>query len=429
MKLSTKDANDVLSKGYPSDKELELFPFGDLLKRLWDRTEGDNADYRQHGPKVLASMNKLLSNEPNGLYEVPTNETDTHILTDTKQRIGQIFGHFNQQARTLFQLAALYHDIGKYIIKERHPTIGWYSIQYGDDAEKNDLRDLLGSDDYFQLLLIMIRDHDEFGVLATGEASYPILMRAANSLGNQPEAQEQILSALMWLNLADIAGTPNVILTPADIRKVVYDWQWMLDTFAEARKKPEMRLQDYVILKASREEFVEERITRLLLEASRGIPRRAKELREEKSPEDVKSIIRGAISTVYPTDIPRLEFVSQLTHICKLDYGKRFFARLVEYCEGCPSPVKNPLPKHSKEYVPTKDLVYSILAILRRLSSTYTFMTRSDVDHPGSLIGIEMKDLTPFGADDKPAQIIKLLRESHYPGLSWMMSDCLAWYF
>ena len=47
----------------------------------------------------------------------------------------------------------------------------------------------------------------------------------------------------------------------------------------------------------------------------------------------------------------------------------------------------------------------------------------------GSLIGVEMKDLTPRNAPEKTAQIIELLHKSHYPGLSWMMSDCLAWYF
>jgi hypothetical protein len=431
MKISPIDAIDILSNRYPKPEELELFPFGSLLKRLWDRNDGDNADYQRHGPKVLEAMNTLLSHNPNDLLNGPISDADSNLLTDTKQEVERIFGRFNANTRALFRVAALYHDLGKYIIKERHPTIGWYTVQYGPVDEKNDLRALVGGrEDYFQLLLIMIRDHDEFGVLATGEGSYPILLRAANSLGNQPDVQKQILSALMWLNLADIAGTPNVVLSPADLRKVINDWHWMLNAIDENQRNSRDRLEDYVIREASKEEFVEERITRLLLEASRNAHLRSKELRENNAdPELVKAIVRNAIRTVYPTDIPRREFSSQLTHICKLDYGKRFFSRLVEYCEGTPTASGNSLPTWSEKYVSTEALVYSILAILRRLSSTYTSMTRSDLDHPGSLIGVEMKDLTPFGANEKPAQIIELLRADHYPGLSWMMSDCLAWYF
>lgn len=235
----------------------------------------------------------------------------------------------------------------------------------------------------------------------------------------------------MWLNIADIAGTPRLTIIPADIRKVIEDWKWMLNAIDVCHNDKSKRLDDYVIREASNEDLVEERITRLLREASRGIRRRDEELRKNRTAEDVKTLVRTAIRTVYPTDIPRREFASQLTHICKLDYAKRFFASLVEYYEGEPAPgEKRNLPKWAVNgFVKNEDLIYATLAILRRLSSTYTSMTRSDVDHPGSLIGVEMKDLTPFNASEKTAQIIELLYKSHYPGLSWMMSDCLAWYF
>jgi hypothetical protein len=429
MKITPKEANDILSKRYPTPDELERFPFGGLLCSLWNRQDNDGIEYRDHGPKVLDAMNMLLGNEPNNLLQGKLDDSDEHLLNNTKLDIDRIFGYFNPNTRALFRVAALYHDIGKYIIKERHPTIGWYTLEYLNPGEKDDLRSLLGDrEDYLQLLMIMIRDHDEFGVLSTGEASYPILLRAIKSLGNNADDQKQIISAIMWLNLADMAGTASLVVTADDLKKFIHDWEWLLNVIDVCHQKKE-RLDDYLIREASDEDLVQERITRLLLEACRGVPRRDEELRKKLRPDQVSAKVRKAISTVYPTDNPNRSFASELTHICKLDYGKRFFTSLVEYYEGPPvSGEKRFLPKWAEKYVDTEDLIYSVLAILRRLTSTYSAMTRSEAG-PGSLIGVEMKDLTPRNAPEKTAQIIELLHKSHYPGLSWMMSDCLAWYF
>ena len=428
MKISPKVANDILSERFPTPDELELFPFGKLLKSMWDNK--DNG-YQDHGPKVLIAMNILLSNEPNKLLKNRLDDSEDFLLIDTKREIERHFGNFNASTRALFRVAALYHDIGKYIIKERHPTVGWYTMEYLNPIEKNDLRSLLGDrEDYLQLLMIMIRDHDEFGVLSTGEASYPILLRAANSLGNNTDDQKQIISAIMWLNLADMAGTPGLDMTMEDVKKTISDWKWFLDALDRCDNGLE-RIDDYIIKEAGREYMVEERICRLLLEASRDVPRRYEELRLPTNRGlMVSHLVREQIRTVYPTEIPRRDFAFQFTHLCKLDYGKRFFASLVEYYEGPPESGEKSrsLPKWAKERVETVDLIYAVLAILRRLTSTYSAMSHSE-GGPGRLIGVEMKDLTPRNAPEKTAQIIKLLLDSHYPGLSWMMSDCLAWYF
>ena len=436
MRITPAEADNILRSGrYPTPEELDRFPFGELLRKLWERTGGDNDDYREHGPKVLKMMNVLLSNEPKDILTEMEADTDEDLLTEVKADVAGAFGfsggHFNTNIRALFRIAALYHDIGKYIIKERHPTIGWYILEYDNSQEKNDLRTLLGNrEDYFRLLMIMLRDHDEFGTLATGEASYPVLLRAATSLGKQPDIQKQILSALMWLNLADIAGTTNFKIISADVRKVYDDWTWMSQAIDHCARNS-LRLDDYVIREASQEDKVVERISRLLQEASRGIGYRHEEFRVKNTSEKVRTMVHDGLKTVYPTDIPRREFAWHFTHLCKLDYGKRFFSKLVEYYEGPPSVSgeKRSLNSWSEKRVSNEDLIYSTIAILRRLALTYAAMTCSGVGHPGSLIGVEMKDLTPQNANEKTAQIIELLHRSHYPGLAWIMSDCLAWYF
>jgi hypothetical protein len=203
-----------------------------------------------------------------------------------------------------------------------------------------------------------------------------------------------------------------------------------------------------VIEQSSSRKLVEQRICRLLLESSRFVGNRSKELkalRRHYDPDDhkhdvlyeqnwhnlnrymISQLVHEQLETVYSTRIPRSEFGAQYTLVCKLDYGLRFFAKLVDYYEGPQAP--DPNRKHwTDERVDTKRLIYVVLAILRRISSTYLAMERSD-SGSGNLIGVEMKDLTPGNAPEKVARIGELLLKDHYPGLSWMMSDCPAWFF
>jgi len=435
MPITFQKANDILIHGFPEGNDLELFPFGKYLQSLCNRGDEDSKDYLAHAPKVIDAMNDLLGNEPENILGNRSDADAAASLGKAQMQISSFFGnvrHFDGETKFLFRLAALYHDIGKYIIKERHPTVGRYTMEYMDPTEKDDLRVLLQNrEDNLQLLLVMIRDHDQFGVLSTGEASYPILLGAASSLGNSVEDQCRTISAIMWLNLADMAGIPGLHLTGKDLKKVITDWEWYQSALSRSAVKNE-RLDDFVIREASEEPMVVQRICRLILEASRKSPGRLSELSpidEKKEGERIKQLVRNQLSTVYSTPIPRQEFASQFTHICKLDYGKRFFNDLVEYCEG---PQKSraglSLLTCADERVKTDRVVYAVLAILRRITSTYSAMIRSE-SGPGNLIGVEMKDLTPRNAPEKTAQICKLLLESHYPGLSWLMSDCPAWYF
>jgi hypothetical protein len=445
--INIEQAVQILERGFPSSEELTHFPFGCLLADIYDRMDDEGKEFREHTCQVLRNMNILLSNDPGRLIK-DLHQSQKKEMLAVKSAIGDLFNSFDDNAKLLFRLAALYHDIGKYIIKERHPTVGWYTMEYLDQAHRDALRKLLGQrEDYLQLLLIMIRDHDEFGVLSTGEASYPILLRPVNSLGDDKFDQKRIISAIMWLNLADMAGTRGLVLTADDLRKVLDDWQWFMQA-VDLCSKRKQSLNRYVIHEASNEKKAIIRICRLLLESSRDCPERLREFRKPIVPGKIRrqggvipiehmnvfQLVRKQLETVYATSIPRQEFVTQFTHICKLDYGKRFFSSLVKYYEDLavnqPGPQSQaPKPQDQKSNrVETSDLIYAVLAILRRITGTFDSMEHIE-DGTGNLIGVEMKDLTPKNAPEKTIQIIELLRKSHYPGLTWMMSDCLAWYF
>ncbi len=424
MSITQQEAIDILKQGYP-EKDMDRFPYGDLLRRLWD----NNLDYQKHGRIVMEAMNYLLSDIPGTVLGSGVEEDTRELLSITRHKVIQCFTPFDEITRLLFRLAALYHDIGKYIIKERHPTIGWYTLEYLNQDDKAKLLALLDNrQDYLELLLIMVRDHDEFGVLCTGEASYPILLNATTSLRNVDEDKKRIISSIMWLNLADIAGTGTNLLADRTVRNIIDDWQWYIDALEKCKPRT---LEEYVIKEASSEDMVIKRISRLLVEASRNFPDRYNEL-TEPSPHGlyVHQLVRNQLRRVYTTHNQRQEFASEFTHVCKLDYSKRFFDRLIEYCEGRPNSRTSggSLGFWARDRIKTDTLIYFVFAILRRITSTYRAMIRSD-DGIGNLIGVEMKDLTPDNAREKTAEICKLLVEEHYPGLSWMMSDCPAWYF
>ena len=412
--ITLKEVNELLQDRYPtSQDDLNRLPFAKYLQELWKTGE----EYQKHGPRVLDSMNVLLGDQPGEVVKGEAARQQIWNLQDVISKIRGLVG-WDERTDALFRIAALYHDIGKYIIRERHPVIGWYIMQYIDAEEREKLRKLLDNEDDFRLLMIMLRDHDQFGVLCTGEASYPILLRAA-SLGDSLDAKKRVVSALLLCNLADIAATFDV--DGETIDKLVCDWKWFLEALEHCSEN-RLRLDEYVIYETSRIPRVCERIRRLLAESSRDWKDRRGELNNEQ-------LIGDQLETVFGSENAKREFASQFTRICKLDYGKRFFAALMEYSEGPPSgKEKRKLELWSNERMKTEDVIYAVFAILKRITSAYATMVRSD-NGPGNLIGVELKDLTPENAPEKTARIIDLIVTSHYPGLTWMMSDAPAWYF
>lgn len=418
MTIVLRQANQLLEQGYPPQTELRKFPFANFLEKLWIHDEG----YQEHGPAVLEAMNYLLSEQPERILKGDCSDKQIQNLRSVRTEIlFQIFQDWNfDNLKALFRLAALYHDIGKYIIKDRHPSLGWHIVQHIDPAQKEALRQLLlNEDDYFQLLMVIIRDHDQFGVIATGEASYPILLRAARSMGDELVTRKQVISALMLFNLADMAGGIFDVDGEA-VDKIIDDWRWTLKALTDC-SQTKRRLDDYMITEASRVGHTYKRVQRLLAESSRNWPARRRELNDLQ-------FVRGQFYAVFGSETAIQEFATQFTRICKLDYGKRFFVALMKYCEGpSGSNEKSTLPT-APERMSREDVFYAVVAILKRITTSYSAMLGPD-SGSSTLIGVELKDLTPRDAPEKTARIIELIVKSHYPGLTWMISDVPAWYF
>jgi hypothetical protein len=459
--ITLEDANKNLKNGYPNLSEeviedlkkahgqlkfiplalrdyLKSFPFSEYLEKVWVTDDR----YPKHGPAVLEAMNILLSKDPTLIFKSgPADLVQRKNLKDAVDAIRGTIEDSEKRDRaktdTLLRFAALYHDIGKAITPERHPVIGWYIAQYIKAEEREKLRGLLQSEDDVRLLMTIIRDHDQFGVLSTGEASLPILLGAIHS-GKSHDDRKRIISALALCNLADLAGTFDVDGEATD--RLLGDWRWFmgaLDHCAESGT----RVDEYLVQQAKRtrsaaqtkwetkllKDFpyvgipnVSERVRRLLMEASRGLRDSGRALARRTDFND-EHLIASCLQTVFGSENVEREFARQFTYVCKLDYGKRFFTALIQYCEG---DLETGRKRMSKD-----DVIYNVFAVLKRITVTYAAMMRSGDDGLGNLIGVELKDLTPYNAPEKTDRIIELIVSSHYPGLTWMMSDAPAWYF
>lgn len=485
--LKTIKRCDRLNGIQPVNFEIfSAFPYYEEMKKAWNKP--GNAAHIQN---TVYFMNQILA--------VPKHEDDDDVLKEilpldnARRRTVLLdfikaaldkFGEDEQTVHAFFRVAAFYHDIGKYINRERHPTIGWYIVQNLQPAQRRALETILDERDYngnerkrrgdlsyFRLLVVMLRDHDQFGVLSTGEASYPILLNSVTFSDNAKD-KIKIITALMLLNLADIAATLKH-LPWSVINNLREDYKWFTDNLKvyrdlqgskdggvdsdadSAEPLPNVRLEsfdNFVIRVSSQEDRVCKRIHRILMTAVRDLTGLDKAQLLEKANRGVRDwfldvydalheneavrrelealndiqLVRDAYHTVFSSDTSRREFASVFTHICKLDYGKRFFNRLIGYwvIETLHKQV-NGQARDSQAI----NAVYRLFAVLRRLTGTYEAMIFASGSQTGSLIGVEMKDLAPDEAPEKPETIAQLIAENHYPGLTWMMSDTPAWYF
>jgi len=126
-RLSFSEADDILKQGYPDDKTLRKFPLGDLLVSI-PKVDGR---YPQHIERVFEGIEMLLSQER---YKVVSDwRTQPQHAADFILVCDRIFGSqqspeglltLGAHTERFFRLLALYHDIGKSVIVERHPVVG-----------------------------------------------------------------------------------------------------------------------------------------------------------------------------------------------------------------------------------------------------------------------------------------------------------------
>lgn len=321
-KMTLDRIDEILrNKGYPSRHELLNFPLGDLLLTLdssaWtsggrsvELYERENPNSRdldkdeqdlslQELDERLREQGRILNNEKIAevyrhhiVYVIKaavllTTNAYSKILEQSDIWSGEPFAAYGQFLQTknaagllgptdsyfrkFIRLAALYHDIGKTINRERHGLLGKHILETLSDGDTADLRELLRfeGNDYFPLFIELSGHHDLFGTLCTGEASRPVLLDVMRQ-----KTPALVFGCQVTLNIADIYSTLKTKGLAMDLRifrTVLEDWKFMVDCIKEEKQRDPVLFQTgiekSVLFYSQQREYAAERIRRMLVSA------------------------------------------------------------------------------------------------------------------------------------------------------------------
>ncbi|MGD8454842.1 MAG: HD domain-containing protein [Anaerolineales bacterium] len=375
-------------------------PFGDMLNQIFFRPQGDNKDYPIHGPNVIrfieAFVDKDLHNEPGLLKGNFTKTKDIYakyypdIIESLEARLGTDQAEENRRKVTeLLKVAALYHDIGKYVRRANHPQIGNNLLRNYRENDTRDLIDLLvfpGDDpkmlakfNRFSLISSIVQHHDKFGVVSTGEGGLPIFSDILYFTSGKKtiDGIKKNITSVMLMNLADIAAvnTANekkkekvfalvnavgskrrgesvskafsgmsesellneiikICMEPESclgidhhkLINVLSDWKILIKSISSSGVKGNRVQLKLHLLKLERSPArAIQRILRLLEECA--LTTKAPQLINYFSPTSVESVLVGTLGAhVFKT------FCEHLATVAKLDYGLIFFQAVMCAC-------------------------------------------------------------------------------------------------
>jgi len=167
----------------------------------------------EHIEAVVACMDKLLGYDYGEVLDLKsqcTRPRKSRKLEESGEfeSLKEIVENLNKETKEILLCIALYHDIGKAIIRPRHGPEGADIIKDSGDKDREKFYDLgFHRSDIF-LMSDLIRFHDYLGMLGTGETSYLSFTEVLYAVTNPSLAvEERFLDYLLLLNIADIAGT------------------------------------------------------------------------------------------------------------------------------------------------------------------------------------------------------------------------------
>jgi|GEM_PF-1555838 len=447
------EASEILKGGYPSDEQLGRFPLAHLLRSISDVDPryGKQQDGKPgHIERVIKGMNILISEHPEHIVNQWATERpfqDPIVFQQTYQRI---FGsehnrdcngycRFNSSGEkdAFFRLLALYHDIGKAIITERHPLVGWHLVRdvHRDEVERKlyplilgreyrdwrkQLEEAQGNVDEITSVRErsmlrhfgeVVRFHDYFGVMSTGEASLPLMLDLIALRGVDPTEAQESFSILVIFNLADVYGSVQEVL-PQKVNVFCRDWRALCDTIADRNIHGDRSLFFDALREQTQTASASiERLWRLMYE---GCP---EEWRNEITHDKVEGVFKEAtLSRMYP-------FINNYALFCKLDYCLGFKIMLMSMAKGMNTHLTVP--------------VNAMICVLAELEKRYGDLCQRP-DGTWRRIGFEMAGLTrrptthKHLAERKKSRIgeniVDLLLHPGGLGKEWAVSECTVWF-
>ena len=196
----------------------------DKILQWHDETKGKRPKDRtdlEHFEDVLKYMNVLIKKD-----DFPSEILDKKLKgSDEYRQLEDIIAKLDEVEEALLLCTALYHDIGKAILRPRHGPEGADIIKDSgyEDRERFYNLGFYRSDIY--LMSNLIRFHDYLAMVGTGETSYLTFTEVLYPVTNISLAKEKkFLDYLLLLNLADMAGSIVGEISSEDFTRYMHDF-------------------------------------------------------------------------------------------------------------------------------------------------------------------------------------------------------------
>lgn len=320
--------------------------------------------------------------------------------------IGNIINKINTKSKKdILLYTALYHDIGKIVVKARHGPIGADIIKDSGEPERKRFYDS-GFKTHDEILLMsdLIRFHDYFGTLQTGEASYSLFVEVLYPVTNYSlsikEYKDDFLDYLFLICVADVFSSINQDYIKEVFSIMSHDYHIIKETDKEIgnknkyiQKNEQNDFDDIVskdfndiieILKSKSEYHTYERLRRLLRSGFNRVDKRSLEKYKQLAitifPEEKNKYSKGVflvndwfkrfsednINDISPIMAclrainVKKEFYSEFALVCKIDYGLGFiteFLRELIKAELIKAEMKNILLQYFEKMEIQDDIV------------------------------------------------------------------------
>ncbi|MEN4006218.1 MAG: hypothetical protein PQ964_02475 [Methanobacteriaceae archaeon] len=195
------------------DKEL---PHIEFFKKMV-KTDIDHIEI------VVEKMNSLLEGKFDEVVENKDRSPKEYC------ELINIISSLEDDEKNFLLFTALYHDIGKSIIRPRHGPEGADIIKDSGYVERKRFYRLGFIRSKFFLMADLIRFHDYLAMVGTGETSHLIFAEVLSPISNislsNKNYVDKFIDYLLILNLADVAGSIEEKISCEHFRTLLYDFK------------------------------------------------------------------------------------------------------------------------------------------------------------------------------------------------------------
>lgn len=412
----------------------DSWPLSRQLRNMMEKSDSQGRSVGSHVAGVIASVNQLLSESysPEKFFVPSGNKTyDSTTLGLAWKAVNLcwgpkslLFGTRKTFAESFLRVAALYHDIGKTISDDHHVSRGVHLMRDVNETTRRAVETLFDNVPDRRCFWNVLRHHDAFGTLCTGEASFPALADLVAwfeskdvppSPFHSPLSQ---MSLLLWLNIADVnavlAAIPGVRgISTVEAGRYLADWEDIQNHFGEEGKQRSATNREdfrrWAFQRAATAEMTIGRIARLVASSYKRVAGRI-------SPDTEALIATLTEEELQALHGPRFErFCSRFARFCKVDYGLRFFYALMA---------------HARKSHPTDDGISRMVSwtclILQRIVEEYGHLVDQD-ERSAPRIGVDLSKL--MQPEETGRAICESMETNQSGALWWIIDEVGIWLY